>query len=225
MDRFGEYIAGMEQESEKDRLFFDGIKKEFDLSVILVDYDYYANGDIAVNAWIDFDQAHTEFSYWLQEVAIKSFGGPGLTSETRYDKKTNVFALNLVKVFKKSYNIDIDCNRIDIHIHDFRWSLKSRLYGKLIIEIQDSEELQKRFGLSGCRMLNGYEPSIILMFFSKNQKEYKIFLQKQQEFFNFCYDEIRKNDRFHIIKKEDVCILSYLENETEHTVWRDLLIR
>lgn len=74
-------------------------------------------------------------------------------------------------------------------------------------------------------MLNGYEPSIILMFFSKNQKQYEIFLQKQQEFLDFCYDEIKKNDRFHIIKKEDVCILSYLENETEHTVWRDLLIR
>lgn len=225
MDRFSEYIMGLDQKSNQDCLFFDTIKTEFGLSAILVDYDYYANGDIAVDVWIDFDQTHTEFSHWLQEVAIKSFGGPSLTSETRYDNKTNTFAFKLVKLFKEDYNINIDSNRIDIHIHDFRWSLKSRLYGKLILQIQNSEELQKRFGLSGCRMLSGYEPSIILMFFSKNQKQYEIFLQKQQEFFNFCYDEIRKNDRFHIIKKEDVCILSYLENETEHTVWRDLLIR
>ena len=225
MDRFNEYIAGMDQESEKDRLFFDTIKKEFDLSAVLVDYDHYANGDIAVNVWIDFDQTHTEFSYWLQEVAIKSFGGPSLTSETRYDNKTNTFAFKFVKLFKENYNIDMDCKRININIHDFRWFLKSRFYSKLILQIQDSAELQRRFGLSGCRILSGYEPSIILMFFSKNQKQYKIFLQKQQEFLDFCDIEIKKSDRFHIIRKEDICILSYLESETECTVWNDLLIR
>ena len=63
------------------------------------------------------------------------------------------------------------------------------------------------------------------MFFSKNQKQYKIFLQKQQEFLDFCDIEIKKSDRFHIIRKEDICILSYLESETECTVWNDLLIR